>query len=431
MIDPAQLHLDLLPGPHNIARRRFANGVVGLAYENRHSPSVVVHGWLWAGSIDVPREQAGLAAFTASMLKRGTQNRTFAQINEAVESLGATLSIGGGGHTTRFTVKCLVEDLPQLLDLLTDCLYHPTFPPEYIERRRTQILTAIEQRNDSTQAVASLAFGELMYPGHPYSLSQLGYEDSIAALMGEDIEAFYRTHYGPQKMGVTIVGAMPCSQGLDFLEAAFASWIGANHDRAPLPEVARPTQPIRKSILMPAKFQSDLVIGWPAMTRTWPDFDAASLANCILGEFGLMGRLGTNVRQNQGLAYYVYTALEAGLGTGAWTAMAGIDPENIELIVESILDEIKRLQTEPVDAEELADNKSYIIGSLPLRLEGNEGIAAQIVEMELFDLGLDYVQRFPSLVASLTAQDVIEVARTYLTPDAYVLAVAGPQASAE
>lgn len=428
MIDPSQLNLDLLPGPNNIARRQFANGVVGLAYENRLSPSVVVHGWLWAGSVDVPRSQAGLAAFTASMLKRGTQNRTFAQINETVESLGATLSIGGGGHTTRFTVKCLVEDMPQLLALLTDCLYHPTFPPEYIERRRAQILTAIEQRSDSTQAVASLAFGELMYPGHPYGISQLGYEDTIAALTRQDIETFYHTYYSPHKMGVTIVGAMSRSKGLDLLESAFGNWNVPCPSHAPLPEATRPAGPTKKSISMPGKFQSDLVLGWPAMVRTAPDFEAALLANSILGEFGLMGRLGANVRQDQGLAYYAYTALEAGLEGGTWTAIAGVDPENVDRAVEGILEEVEHLRTEPVGAEELSDNQSYIIGSLPLRLEGNEGIAAQIIEMELFGLGLDYAQRFPARIAGLTAQDVLQVAQTYLDPGVYVLAVAGPQA---
>jgi zinc protease len=143
-----------------------------------------------------------------------------------------------------------------------------------------------------------------------------------------------------------------------------------------------------------------------------------------------MGRVGEHVRDEQGLAYYVYTTLDAGLGPGPWAAAAGVAPENVERAVEGILDEIRHLQSEPVAEEELVDNKSYLIGSLPLRLEGNEGIAAQIAEIELYQLGLDHVQRFPSQIAALTAEDVMSVAQQVLNPDAYVLAVAGPLAGA-
>ena len=151
-----------LPGPENIVRRVFCNGTVGLAWENYSSPSVVVHGWIWTGSIDEPLEQAGLASLTTSMLTRGTEHRTFAQISDEIESLGAALGFSCGGHTTTFTGKCLVEDLPLVVDILADCLHHPTFPTEYVERRRGEILTALQQRKYDTAQMASLRFHELM-----------------------------------------------------------------------------------------------------------------------------------------------------------------------------------------------------------------------------------------------------------------------------
>jgi zinc protease len=424
---PDDMHLALLPGPDNIARRVFPNGVTGLAYEKPNSPSVVVHGWLWAGSIDVPRVKAGLASLTASMLTRGTANRTFAQINEEIESVGATLGFGSSGHTSRFTVKCLVEDLPMLLDILTDCLYYPAFPSQYIERRRGQILTAIKQRRESTQAMASRAFNELMYPEHPYGISSLGYEETISAITREDVLSFYRDCYGAKGMGVALVGAVSANRGLDILEQAFGAWQGADYAQAPLPSVETSGQVRQKSVTIPGKAQSDVVIGWPAMTRTDPDYLKAFLANTILGEFGLMGRLGNQVRQEQGLAYYVYTSLESGIGPGPWSATAGVDPSNLERAMQGMLGEIRRLQDEPVGEQELADNKAYITGSLPLRIESNEGIAAQIVEMQLYDLGLDYARRFPGLISALTAQDVMEAAQKWLDPEAYVLAIAGPE----
>ncbi len=420
------LNVDSLPGPDTIARRTFPNGVVGLAYENFSSPSVVVHGWLWVGSIDVPREKAGLSGLTASLLTRGTANRTFAQISEEIESVGATLSAGSAGHTTRFTIKSLVEDLPLLMDILTDCLYHPVFPDEYVERRRGEIMTALEQREQNTQAMASLRFSETMYPNHPYGNSQLGYTDTVKALTRQDVERFYRQHYGAQGMTVTIVGAVPCREGLDILQQAFGSWQGADHTQAPLPPMQPLLEPLKAHTEIPGKSQSDIVLGWPGLSRRDPDFHKAYLANCVLGQFGMMGRIGQHVREEQGLAYYAYTSLDAGIGPGPWIAVAGVAPENVEPAVEAMMAQALRMRTELVEEQELADNKAYIVDSLPLRLEGNEGIAAQIVTMELFELGLDYLRRFPGIIESITAEDIRAIAERVMVPEAYVLSVAGP-----
>ena len=425
-VNTARLNVASLPGPDNIARRIFPNGMVGLAYENFTSSSVVVHGWLWVGSVDVPVEQAGLASLTASMLTRGTERRTFAQIGEEIESVGAALSIGSSGHTTRFTIKCLVEDLPLLMDMLTDCLYHPTFPAEYVEKRRGELLTALQQREHNTQAMASLRFSELMYPDHPYGRSQAGYRETIERLTREDIEAFYRDHYGAGGMAATIVGAVHRQEGLDILQDALGTWRGAQYAQSPLPPVAQIVETREQRTAIPGKTQSDVIMGWIGLARRDPDFLKAYLANCILGQFGIMGRIGDRVRDEQGLAYYAYTSLDAGIGPGPWAAIAGVAPENVDRVVAATLAEVRRLQEEPVDDRELADNKAYIVGSLPLRLEGNEGIAGQIVNMELFRLGLDYLQRFPGLIEALSADDVMAIARQMINPEAFVLSVAGP-----
>jgi zinc protease len=139
-----------------------------------------------------------------------------------------------------------------------------------------------------------------------------------------------------------------------------------------------------------------------------------------------MGRLGDNIRDEQGLAYYAYSHLEAGQGQGSWTAVAGVNPAAVERTLESIVLEVRRLRDEPVPPEELADSQSYLTGSMPLRLETNEGVARTLLDMERYGLGFDYLQRFPGLVNAVTVEDLREIARKYLDPDAYVLAVAGP-----
>jgi zinc protease len=397
-----------------------------LAYENRASPSVIVYGWLWVGSIDVPLGKEGLSRFAASLLTRGTAHRTFADIGEQVESIGAALNIGSSGHTTRFTAKCLVEDLSLVIEILTDCLYHPIFPAEYVDKRRGEILTALEQQEHDTHAVAMRHFSELMYPRHPYGRSQLGYKETVEALTRDDVERFYRERYGSAGMTAILVGAVPPAQGLDLLAEAFGSWQGADYVQQPLPRAAPVGEKRTQQVLIPGKTQSDLILGWTGVRRTDPDFVPAYLANSVLGQFGMMGRVGQRVREDLGLAYYAYTNLDAGIGVGPWAVAAGVAPGKVDLAVEAILGEVERMRQEPVDAEELADNKAFIVDSLPLHLESNEGIAAQIAGMEQFGLGLDYLRRFPSLIAQISAGEMMDVAHRYLDPEAYVLSVAGP-----
>jgi zinc protease len=177
---------------------------------------------------------------------------------------------------------------------------------------------------------------------------------------------------------------------------------------------------------MPGKSQSDIILGWPAMRRLDPDFDGARLANTVLGVFGMMGRLGEHVREEQGMAYYAYSRLSANRDPGGWTAIAGVAPHNVERALQAMLAEVKRLRDELVPEAELEDCKHYLTGSLPIQLETNDGVATVLVDIEWHGLGLDYVQRYHELIDGVTPHDVQAAARKYLDPAAYTLAIAGP-----
>ena len=146
----------------------------------------------------------------------------------------------------------------------------------------------------------------------------------------------------------------------------------------------------------------------------------------VLGQFGIMGRLGDKVRDERGLAYYSYSSLHAGLEPGPWVAVAGVAPENVGPAIEAILTEVERMQQEPISEQELEDNKAYLVGSLPLSLETKERVAYQIAHMEIYGLGLDYLSRYPGEIEAVTAQDIMAVTQKYLDPCRYVLSVAGP-----
>jgi zinc protease len=417
------------PSAETISRIELPNGIAVLSYEDQSNPSVVMAGYLWAGALGESREQAGLSSFTSGMLQRGTESRTFGQINEALESVGAQLGFTSGVHTAGFGGKALAEDLDLLLGILADCLQHPTFPAEQAQILQGQILTDLERRRQDTRRMAHLTFDALLFPDHPYGRSVQGYEETISRLGRDDLERYYREHYSPEGMVITIVGAVPARAVADKVEAALGGWQapGVRPDRSIPPRVSL-DGPRRQAIVIEGKTQADIVLGWPGLARSDPDFMQAHLANTVLGIFGMMGRLGDNVREQQGLAYYVYSRMDAGLGAGAWSASAGVNPANVQRAIDGILHEIRRLRDEPVPAGELADSQSYLSGSMPLRLETNEGVAQTLLDIERHGLGLDYLLHYADLVRAVTVADLQDMARKYLDPEVYALVVAGPEA---
>lgn len=416
-----------LPGPQDILRVELDNGITVLARENFTSPSVIVDGRLPGGALFEAPGQAGLASFMSGMLMRGTAHHSFDALYEAIESIGASMDVGAGGHTFTFDSKSLAEDLPLMLSLIAEVLTEPTFPAEYVERVRAQILTGLQLRASNTRSMAALTFLELAYPSrHPYTTSLSGYPETIAAIARDDLIAFHRK-LGPRGGIVTVVGAVKAADAVRMVEEALGGW--HNPDQPPTP-VAPPAPRLesvqRRDVVIPGKTQSDLVLGYPGPAREAADYHPARMANSILGQFGMYGRLGDSVRQAQGLAYYSYSSLTGGLGPGPWRVIAGVAPDKVDRAVETIRAEIERIIDEPVEAEELADNKAFFNGQLVLGLETNEGVAGSIVAMEMYGLGLDYLQQYAGMINAITIDDVQAAARHYLDPDAYALAVAGP-----
>jgi zinc protease len=417
-----------LPGPETIVRRELRDGIVVLVYENHTSPSVVVDADLRAGALWESRAQAGLAGFTAAALMRGTERRAFGEIYEAIESVGANLGMSAGTHTSGFYGKALAEDLPLLLELAADALRRPTFPAEQIERLRGELLTRLAIRANNTRARAEEAFYEAAYPNHPYSVDEDGYPETIQAITRDDLVDFHRRHFGPRGMIVTVVGAVRAGDVLALVERYFGDWQNTEQPaEPPLPPAGRPAEATVRRVLVPGKSQSDVVLGAPGPARKHPLFLAARLANNILGVFGMGGRVGYHVREKGGMAYYAATALDGGLGPGPWRAYAGVNPKNVDKAVALIRREIRKFTARKVTAEELEDNKANFLGRLPFSLETNEGLAGNIGSLELYGLGLDYLQRYPEMIRAITREKIQAVAREFLSAEQYVLAIAGPE----
>jgi zinc protease len=416
-----------LPGSDDITRHELPNGIVLLVRSNFNSPSVVVNGYLIAGSLFDEDAKLGLAGFTADTLMRGTAQRSFHEIYDALESAGASLHISGGTHTTGFGSKALVEDLGLLLELLSESLRHPVFPEDQIELLRARLLTSLAIRAQDTREMSSLTFDQITYPGHPYSRPGDGYPETIQAITREDLVEFHRVHYGPGGMVISVVGAVDPDEVIDKVGELLGDWENTGQPAAiSLPPNPVPADPLTRKSKIPGKFQADLVVGVIGPERRSQDYLAAALGNNILGVFGMMGRIGEVVREKAGLAYYAYSSLSGGMGPGPWYVSAGVDPQNVEQALELARQEIERFAGEPVTADELADSKSNFIGRLPLSLESNSGMASAILNLERYDLGLDYYRRYPDLVRAVTGEEILETARRYWIADRLGVGIAGP-----
>ena len=416
-------------GPDTIQRLQTANGITVLVRPNSSAPVAVLEGCLRAGSVDEPAEKAGLASFTASLLSRGSANYDFDRYNEAVESVGASISVGGGTHVTSFGSESLVEDFALMVEILADILRRPTFPPVHVERARGQRLVRLQEREQSTRSVSYRRFNEMIYGDHPYALSTSGYIETVEEISRADVVDFHAQYYRPSQAIIVVSGDVEPGDVMALLETHFGDWESGEPLPAPadsIPPVARANGIQRKAVDMPGKVQTDVVLGCLSIARTDPDYYAAQVANNILGQFGMMGRLGENVRERQGLAYYSYSVLDADIGVGPWVAFAGVSPQNVDQAVDSILHEFERMGQQPVSDEELSDSIANMTGTLPLRLETNDGVASILLDMEWLGLGLDYLQTYQERIRAITREDVQRVAAAYLRVDSYVLATAGP-----
>jgi zinc protease len=416
-----------LPGSDDITREKLENGIVVLARSNFNSPSVVISGYLACGGLFDPDEKLGLGDFAAAALMRGTAKRDFQAIYDALESAGASLGFNGATHTTSFSGKALTEDLPLLMELLAEALLEPVFPGQQVARLKAQLLTGLAMRAQDTRAMASLAFDQLVYKNHPYSRPEDGFPETIEQIHREDLMAFHQNYYGPKGMVIAIVGAVDPVDAVQWVRAALGNWKKPDQ---PQPAKLPPVRPLQdtttQKFTIPGKSQADLVVGTAGPPRSASDFIAASLGNSVLGQFGMMGRIGEVVREQAGLAYYAYSSLSGGLGPGPWSVSAGVDPVNIEEATDLIRTEIERFVTKPVSAEELSDSQANYVGRLPLALESNGGVAGALLNLERYNLGLDYYRNYAEQIKAVTVGDVLTAAQHYLDPDKLAIAVAGP-----
>jgi zinc protease len=412
--------------PLNPLRQSLANGLVVLAKESRTTPAVTILVAVRAGAYYDPDGCEGTAALAARVLDRGTIRYSADQIADELDGRGASLSVMAGRHQLTISATCLAEDFARTFALVAEVVCRPRFDPVEVETRRAELLTAILQDEDDPGAVAVDVLMGRLYPDHPYGRRPRGTRQTVECITRDHLVDFHQTWFTPQGATVVVVGDVDASDVLSAAHDAFDSWRVPRRAEPVLVPVHPSAARDFMSMPMMNKAQADIAYAFVGVRRAEPDFYSAWVMNNVLGQYALGGRLGDSIRERQGMAYYVYSTVDATVGEGPLMIRAGVAGTDVERTIASIDHELMLVRREGFTVKELDESKSYLVGSIPRQLETNAGIAGFLLSAEFHALGADYDARLPDLIRGVSLDEANRVARRLLDPSRAVIVVAGP-----
>jgi len=409
-----------------IAPTKFvtANGMTVLVLEQHFLPIVEIHALIKAGSAQDPPDKAGLANLVASLLDEGTTTRSSKQLAEQIDFIGGSLEVKTSEDFTTASARVLKKDADTGFTLLADVLQHPAFHKQEFERIRNQILGEMASDNDDPGHVAMKAFNQMVFHGHPYRWPLQGTEESLAKITVTDVFGFYGREYVPSQVILTIVGDVTVDQATALVQTHFGGWKKAS---APVRTTKKAAPIEKKSVQLIEKdlTQSNIVLGHGGISRNNPDFYAVTVMNYILGAGGFSSRLMDSIRDKQGLAYGIMSHFDARLMPGSFWINLQTRSETTNQAISGVLAELKAIRDTPVSEQELAEAKSFLVGSFPLRLDSTAKLAQVLAQVEFYGLGFEYFSQYPKWIERVTKEDVQRVARQYLDPQRYALVVVG------
>jgi zinc protease len=415
----------------NPKRVTLANGVTIIAKSNHTTPAVSTLIGVRNGAYSDPPERDGTAALCARVLDRGTVTYSADEIADDLDGRGASLSVAAGRHQMAVAATCLSDDFSAVLGLAADIARHPRFADKEIETRRDNLITSIRQEEDNPATMAADAFAKALYGTHPYARKVRGTIAGIEAIRRQDLVRFHQKQFDPSAITVIVVGDVDEDAAIAAVTKLYGDWSAVAKPKSDKPAITVPDAPAiteRKLVSVPMmnKAQADVVYGFTGIRRSDPDYTAYSVMNNALGQYAIGGRLGDSIREKQGMAYYVFSSLDATFGPGPFSIRAGVSAANVEKTIASIDAELKAILEKGFTAQEIDESKSYMIGAIPRQLETNAAIAAFLLTIETFDLGMDYDQRLPGLIGAITKEAAEAAAKKLLDPARATIAVAGP-----
>lgn len=405
------------------------NGMTVLIVDQPSLPIVTVNVLIKAGAVYDPDAKSGLLYMVASTLDEGTTTRSAVRIAEQIEFIGGELTAQGSEDFTTATLRVLKKDANLGFALLADILMNPKFDAKEVARVRDELVGFLQSEKDEPDIIATKAFNEIVFKGHPYRRPANGDEKTVTTLTRQDLVEFHDRFYRPNRAIMAIVGDLREAQALALVKQHFGNW---SPEALPLPAFPAP-EPLPKPVLKLIDkdlTQATIVLGHVGIDRRNPDFYSVAVMNYILGG-GFSSRLVNRIRNEQGLAYGVTSVFEANVMPGPFAVQVQTRNATANQALASVFQELKRIRTEPVRDQELADAKAYLIGSFPLRMDTNAKLASLLNLVELHSLGLSYFDDYPTAIAAVTKADVLRVAQKYLNPDRYALVVVAKLAEAK
>ncbi|HCL81042.1 MAG TPA: hypothetical protein DHW81_02070, partial [Nitrospiraceae bacterium] len=347
------------------------NGLRVLHAERHGLPVVMVTILIKASPLNEPEDKAGLAYLTSNMLIEGTSKRKAAEISEEIEFIGASLGASTASDYTTISLSVLKKDLENGFELFSDMLLNPSFPADEIKRKKDMIKGSLRQSEDDPSFVARRAFIKEVFGSRPYGRLVNGSAGSIDNIERNDIVNFYRNHYLPGNAILSVVGDLTSAE-LDALTSKYLSaWkMETENSKRKYKRGTEKVDKAKKIVIIDKDVtQATIIFGHAGLSRSNPDFYAASVMNYILGGGGFASRLMKSVRDEMGLTYSIYSFFSANKEPGQFEVSVQTKNESAAVVIKEIERQVKKIRTEPVSDQELQDAKAYLTGSFPRRVE--------------------------------------------------------------
>ncbi|OHC76051.1 MAG: zinc protease [Rhodospirillales bacterium RIFCSPLOWO2_12_FULL_58_28] len=399
------------------------SGLEAWLVEDHANPIISLHFAFRGGAALDPDGKEGVADMTASTLDEGAGDMDSQAFQGRLDGSAITLSFKAGHDAITGRVETLTATRDQAFELLHLALTAPRFDQEPVSRIRDQILAALRVSMEDPSKIAGRKLMAVLFPGHPYGRPVEGTPESISAVTIEDIRAFAKGRLARDNLVIGAVGDITPDELSRIIESTFG---GLPAKAAPweIPQT-RPASDGRTVVIAKPVPQSAVSFAQQGLKRNDADFYAAFIINHVLGGGGFGSRLFSEVRDKRGLAYsihsYLYPLDAAALVSGsAGTANAAV-AETLRLVRE----EWRKMAEQGISEKELADTKTYLTGSFPLRFSSSQHIASILVSMQLDSLGIDYLNKRNSYIEAVTLEDANRVARSLLKPETLTMVVVG------
>src|SRR5437899_3588825 len=388
--------------PRNIQREGLPNGLIVLTEEMKHIRSIAIGIWMMTGSRDEAPELNGISHFTEHMVFKGTKNRSARDIARQVDSIGGNMDAFTGKETICFNIKVLDEHVQVAIDILSDLVLNRVFDPKDIIREKGVILEETKMDEDNPDYLVHEIFTQNFWKDHPLGKPILGTKETVRSFEQGKLFDFYRQRFAPNNIIISAAGNLNHGHFVELIKSRFADLRRMpNGFLGPAPKITPRVITRNKKSLE----QVQLCIGVPSHSISHEKRYVSYVLNTVLGG-GMSSRLFQKIREEQGLAYSIYSDLNPYRDTGCMAVYAGTSLESTRNVVDSILAEFRELKSEHIPAEELRRAKDQLKGSLMLSLESSASRMSNLARQQM------YFERFFSLdetieqIESVTAEEV-------------------------